>query len=225
MIRGRYEAPRHGATDCPGLLEIENDQMSVKDRIEGAHTLWERGRLEGAVTMVLIAVAATVRKRYPQPVPDDRAYKNFVRDELTKITNGPSLNVDFYYDGEYHVPLEVIVYKFLRCELLHEAGLPGDITLTQPVQGDGKPFGKSPDGSPYDGKLFNRLVLNDVLGFPIGWIWNLIRVIAEAPENKSEFCDGSYPLPDAYSVSAGFQLEYPDEHPDRFPPNAPPRVA
>ena len=199
--------------------------MSVKDRIEDASVLWKSERLEGAVTMVLIAVAATVRKRYPRPMQDRTAYKRFVRDELQKITNGPDRNVDFFYDGDPHVSLEEIVYKFLRCELLHEARLPENITLTQPVKGDGKPFGKSPDGSPYDGKLLNELVLNDVLGFPIGWIWNLIRVVAQAPENKSEFCDGSFPLPDGYSVSAGFQLEYPDEHPERFPPNAPPRVA
>lgn len=198
--------------------------MSVKDRIEDAQVLWEKDHWEGAVSMVLIAVAATVRKRYPMPMPDNIAYKRFIQDELSKITNGPQINVAFYFDGDPHVPIEDIIYTFLRCELLHEGRLPDNITLTKPVPGDGKPIGKSPDGSPYDGKLFNRLVLDDVLGFPIGWIWNLIRVVAEAPENRADFSDGSYPLPNGYSVSAGLQLEYPDEHPERFPPNAPPRV-
>lgn len=199
--------------------------MSVKARIEDAKVLWEGGRLEGAVIQVLIAVAATVRKRYPRPMPDNQAYKKFVLDELEKITNGPTVNVAFYFRGNHRVPLENIIYEFVRCELVHEGQLPADIALTQPVVGDGKPFGKSPDGTPYDGKLLNLLVLNDVLGFPIGWIWNLVRVVAEAPENKNEFADGVYPLPDGYFVSAGMALRYPDEHPERFPPNAPARVA
>jgi hypothetical protein len=198
--------------------------MSVKDRIEDARVLWEAGRLEGAVVQVLIAVAATVRRRYPEPMPDKIAYERFVRDEISKITYGPSKNVDFYFDGKHHVSLEHIVYKFIRCSLVHQGSLPKNIVLTLPVAGPGKPYGISPDGTPYDGKLCNVLQLNDILGFPIGWIWNLIRVVAEDPQNNAEFLDGSYPLPDGYSVRAGLKLEYPDEHPERFPPDAPPRI-
>lgn len=199
--------------------------MSVKDRIEDARILWENDRIEGAVIQVLIAVAGTVRKRYPIPMPDSEAFKKFVFDEIEKITNGPKVNVDFYFCGEPHTPLEDIIYKFMRCTLVHEGSLPETIILTQPIPGDGKPFGKSPDGTPYDGKLLNALALYDVLGFPVGWVWNLVRVVAEAPENKGEFPDGKYPFPEGYSSSAGLQLQYPDEHPERFPPNAPARVS
>lgn len=199
--------------------------MSVRARIEDAKALWTAGRQEGAVISVLIAVAATVRKRYPKPMPDSKAYKRFIRDELAKITYGPTENVAFFFRGNHHCPIEEIIYTFIRCELLHEGALPNDIRLTDPVAGNGEPSGKSPDGTPYDGKLFNKLVLEDVLGFPIGWVWNLIRVVAEAPENQREFPDGVYPVPEAYSVKAGLRLEYPDEHPERFPPNAPPRAA
>ncbi len=183
--------------------------MSIRDRIEDAKILWEAGRLEGAIVQVLIAVAGTVRKRYPRPMSDCKAYTNFIRDEIAKITNGPTINVDFYYDGKHHVALEHIIYKFIRCGLVHNGCLPKTITMTQPVISDGK--------------LFNLLDLSDVMGFPIGWIWNLIRVVAEAPENGNEFPNSTYPLPDGYSILAGFQLHYPDEHPERFPPNAPPR--
>jgi len=198
--------------------------MSVKARIEDARVLWETGRLEGAVIQVLIAVAATARKRYPRPIEDSKAYKDFILDELAKVTNGPDTNVKFFYDGQHDVPIEEILYKFMRCALVHEGRLPASIILTQPEHGNLEPFGRSAAGTPYDGKLFNVLALNDVLGFPIGWIWNLIRVVAEAPENKAEFEDGCYPFPDGYSVSAGLRLQFPDEHPERFPPNAPPRV-
>ena len=197
--------------------------MSVRARIEDAKSLWEAGHQEGAVIMVLIAVAATVRKRYPRPMPDSQAYKAFIRKELPKITNGPTRNVAFYFRHNHHRSIEDIIYTFIRCELLHEGALPKDIRLTDPVVGDGKAFGKSPADTPYDGQVMNKLVLEDVLGFPIGWIWNLIRVVAEAEENKSEFPGGAYPVPEGYSVKAGFLLEYPDEHPERFPPNAPPR--
>lgn len=197
--------------------------MSVKTRIEDAKALWDLGRLEGAVIMVLVAVAATVRKRYPRPEPDEKAYKKFIVEEISKITNGPMKNVEFFYDGKHRVPLEDIIYSCLRCSLVHEARLPQDIILTPPIKGDCGPHGRSPDGIPYDGKLFNRLSVDDVFGFPIGWIWNLVRVVAEAPENKGEFPDGVYPLPEGYSVSAGFMIHVPDEHPERFPPNAPPR--
>lgn len=197
--------------------------MGVRDRIEDAKVLWSAGRFEGAAIQVLIAVAATVRKRYPMPMADNEAYKRFILDEIAKITNGPNKNVDFFYDGSHHVGLEHLIYKFMRCNLVHEGTLPSTLTLTQPVVGDGKPIGQAPDGLPYNGKLFNKIALYDVLGFPIGWIWNCIRVVAEAPENNKEFPDGKYPLPDGYSVSAGFMIEYPDDHPERFPPAAPSR--
>jgi len=194
--------------------------MSVKARIDDARVLWEAGRWEGAVIQVLIAVAATVRKRYPKPISDKQAFCDFIRDELAKITNGPFINVSFYYAGNPRVPIEEIIYRFIRCALIHEGHLPPNMTLTNPVPGDGKPVGISPNGTPYDGKLFNVLSLYDVLGFPIGWIWNLIRVVSEARENKTDFPEGTYAVPDGYSVSAGFMLEYPDDHPERFPPNA-----
>jgi hypothetical protein len=66
-------------------------------------------------------------------------------------------------------------------------------------------------------KRKKRKELNDVLGFPLGWVWNLIRVVAEAPENKDEFPDASYPTPPGYSVNAGIEVSYPDDQPDRAP--------
>jgi len=191
--------------------------MGVRARIGDAKVLWEAGRDEGAVIQVLIAVAATVRKRYPAPIKDALAYKKFIRDELLKITNGPIYGVAFYYDGKSKVWLGDVIYKFLRCGLVHEGSLPRNFRLAKPVPGPGIPFGMSPNRRPYDGQLMNQLELDDVLGFPIGWIWNLIRVVAEAPENKSEFPDGTYPLPPGYSVSAGFQVYTPDDHPERSP--------
>lgn len=193
--------------------------MSVSERITDAEVLWKAGRVEGAVVQVLIAFAGTVRKRYPRPEPDGTAFAKFIHDEIGKITNGPTENVRFFYAGTPNVSLEDIVYKAIRCNLVHEGQLPSNIELTSPEAGDGKPFGGK-DGRRHDGRHFNRLALYDVLGFPIGWIWNLVRVVAEAPENTVEFPCREYPIPAGYSVNAGLKLDYPDEHPERFPPNA-----
>lgn len=196
--------------------------MSVRERIYDAKILWEAGRLEGAVIQILIAFAATVRKRYPKKsYHDNVAMKAFILEDIVKITNGPRENVAFYHDGKY-MSLESFLYTIIRCKLVHEGCLPDTMVFTLPEKGDGIPKGKAPDGNPYDCLLMNHLKLEDVTGFPIGWIWNLIRVVAEAPENKNDFEDCKYPLPDGYSINAGIALTYPDEHPERFPPNAPP---
>jgi hypothetical protein len=47
--------------------------MSVKARLEDAVILWDRGRKEGAWALVLVAAAATSRKRYPRPMRDNGA--------------------------------------------------------------------------------------------------------------------------------------------------------
>jgi hypothetical protein len=151
---------------------------------------------------------------------DGEAFRKFLLEEMGKITNGPEYGVRLYYAGKANVPLGRIVYDVIRCGLMHEAQLPKSVVFTPPEPGPGRPFGGA-DGKRYDGKLMNRVALNEVFGFPLGWIWNMIRVVAEAPENKDEFADGTYPVPDGYSTDAGLVLEYPDEHPERFPPNAP----
>ena len=195
--------------------------MSIRSRIEDAKVLWENERLEGAAIQLLIAFAGTVRKRYPRgKYRDAEAFKRFIKDEELKITNGPK-GVTFYYDGKHDVPVENIIYKFIRCSLIHEGSLPANIELTVPEVEETGPIGRNPEGEPYDTTIFNRLSVYDTLGFPLGWVWNLIRVIVEAPENKEEFEDYDCPVPKGYSFNAGLIFSYPDEHPERFPPNRP----
>ncbi len=194
--------------------------MSVRTRIDDAKVLWENERYEGAVLIVIAAFAGTARKRYPRnDYPDNEAFKRFIVDDLSKITNGPTINASFYYRGDNYKKVEDLIYIFIRCELMHEGSLPSDMYLTQPVFEPHSPFGQNPDGQPYDTGIFNHLILEETLGFPIGWIWNMIRVIVEAPENSELFRDYPCPIPSGYDFNAGFKLTYPDEHPERFPPN------
>jgi hypothetical protein len=167
--------------------------LGIRHRIEDAHVLWQAGRKEGAFGQILIAVAATARKRYPappngaKPVPDDQrphrgeyardanAFKTFVLDEMGKITGGPKYNVAFPFQGQ-HTPLEDILYEHLRCVLVHEAGMPDSIImLTVPIH--------------EDRKKFNVLQLTDPWGFPEGWVDNLLSVVVQAPENEPIFRD------------------------------------
>lgn len=167
--------------------------MSVRERIEDAKLLWSLDRKEGAFIMILIAAAATARKRYPMPpkgvksVPkgqrprpgeyadDATAFKTFLLEEMDKITGGMKYNVAFPFRGKDKVPLEDILYVHLRCHMVHEGCTPPSITFTEPVV--------------KDGESWSRLTLTDPLGLPEFWLWNIARVVAQAPENRNLFLD------------------------------------
>lgn len=150
-----------------------NREMSLKNRIEEAKILWNAGRKEGAFILVLIAVAATSRKRYPKPILDSEAFKQFILDEMGTITGGPDKNVAFPFMGNDKTPLEDILYYHLRCQLVHEGAMPESIVFTQPKI--------------EKGKRYNVLKLTDPLGFPEGWVPNLVKAVVEAPENSNLF--------------------------------------
>ena len=94
--------------------------MSIKNRIEDAQELWKHGKKEGAFLMMLIALAATARKRYPYPKYRDRdSFLKFWQDANPGI-------VAVEYLGECR-PLGEIFYEWIRCQLVHQAELPVDI--------------------------------------------------------------------------------------------------
>jgi hypothetical protein len=168
--------------------------MSVRERIEDAKSLWQAGRKEGAFIQILVAAAATARKRYPKPpkgtridskrrpyageaTTDSIAFKTFVLDEMGTVTGGPKYNVAFPFRGRGNVPLEEILYEHLRCSLIHEAETPRTIEFTEAVIENGKSHAS--------------LRLTDPLGLPEFWLWNLARAVARAPENADLFRDYS----------------------------------
>ena len=52
--------------------------MSIEDRLADADILWKHGRHEGALLSVLVAVAATARKTFPEITGDRASYQYLV---------------------------------------------------------------------------------------------------------------------------------------------------
>jgi len=95
----------------------------VHARIEDAGVLADRGRFEGALLMLLVAVAATARKRYPK-MGDHKAFTLFLRDEMWRLVKEHS-DIVVFRGKERRI--EEFLYKFLRCELVHRAAVPRDL--------------------------------------------------------------------------------------------------
>ena len=140
--------------------------MSVQARVEDALLLWNNGRREGAFLTALVAVAATARRRYPdrKAVGDRDAFERFLQAAHTV-----RLSVEFR--GECH-SIEHVFYKWFRCELVHEGGLPVDIEFM---------CSKEP------GLLSVRAggAPAFVLQVSEGWFHHLIATVVEAPENAA----------------------------------------
>ncbi|WP_454296553.1 hypothetical protein [Salana multivorans] len=95
--------------------------MSIEERLGDADLLWRNGRREGALLNVLVAVAATARKAYPEASGDRASFQDFMRS-----THGWTIGIE--YRGR-QVDLDYLFYKWLRCELVHTAALPPDLRI------------------------------------------------------------------------------------------------
>lgn len=74
--------------------------MSISDRLDDASILFHNGRKQGALLSVLVAVAATSRRRYPKDdFRDNNAFVRFVVDEYPAII--PSCNWQPVSDEDY----------------------------------------------------------------------------------------------------------------------------
>ncbi len=146
--------------------------MSIRARHEDAQILARQGRLDGALLMLLIAVAATAKKRFPGLLDSD-GFQAFVKvgvQEVTPIKVGGGFSVT--YRGE-SVMIERIFYKFMRCTLVHEARLPADLeVIVEPTPG-----------------MTSIRVEADKLVMGLGWLDNLFEMVVRAPENAEQFAD------------------------------------
>lgn len=94
--------------------------MGAVDRIEDAEFLWSTGRRGSGLLLACVAVAARARNEHPG-ARDGEAFEQLVADALSVC-----LSVEFR--GE-QVPIKRLLYKWIRCELVHTAAVPVDVEI------------------------------------------------------------------------------------------------
>jgi len=147
-------------------IDICYQRMSIRARVEDALLLYRNGRYEGAFLNALVAVAATARREYPaRSIGDRECFEKF----LDKKWRGV-LKIEFR--GDLHT-IPYIFYKWFRCELVHEGGLPIDVqfinTDDMSVRAGGAPA--------------------YTLQISHGWFNWLISSVIQSPCNKEDFSD------------------------------------
>src|SRR5512145_842485 len=148
----------------PKCLAVNN--MNIGSRIEDALFLYKNGRYEGAFLTALVAVAATARRDDPdQKMGDRESFEAF----LDKRRRGV-LRVEFR--GDVHT-IPHIFYKWFRCELVHEGGLPIDVQFI-----DTDEMSVRAGGAP-----------EYILKISTVWFKWLINSVVTAPCNASEFAE------------------------------------
>lgn len=94
--------------------------MSIRRNVEDAKFLWKAGRRESAMLLAVVVLAATARKEQPE-ARDREAFE-----ALAKRIRPYSLSI--HYRGGMR-SIQEILYKWLRCVLVHEADWPADINF------------------------------------------------------------------------------------------------
>jgi hypothetical protein len=114
---------------------------------------------------------------------DGDAFRAFIR-EVTPTILDPTrpavpegISVVFNGGSANPLPLDEVLYRHLRCHLLHEASMPPDVRRSISRAVDGKVVADLCGGSP--------------LTIPDFWVLHLAKAVAEAPENAAT-CAGLF---------------------------------
>jgi hypothetical protein len=110
--------------------------VSLHARLDDAQRLWDEGRNESALVLLLTAVAACARVAASGKSRSDRQeFEDYFK-------SGISVRLSVEFRGEQW-PIESVLYKWMRCELVHAGGLPVDLELMPDeglsVRAGGKP--------------------------------------------------------------------------------------
>jgi hypothetical protein len=164
--------------------------MSIREQVEDATFLAQHRLYVGALTTLMLAVAASSRRTFPrgtksvkkptEDMSDMEAFTLFLGGRIRKLLLGNSggpeegdsgLSVGFrgkQYDVAY------ILYKFYRCELVHNGELPEDVEFTESQASAGA-----------DLRVRNRdlrvsISVEEKIVFDHGWIDLLVDAVANA---------------------------------------------
>ncbi len=170
--------------------------MSIKQQVEDAIFLAKNERHLGALTNLMLAVAASSRKTFPKGkakslkdptknMGDGEAFSLFVGGRIRKIlfgdyggpdTGNSGISVNF--KGKQH-DVAYILYKYYRCELVHEGELPEDIEFSAPSENQN--MGINNGGVGVSIGCGNAMVLD------YGWIDLLVNAVVYARCNGKVF--------------------------------------
>lgn len=156
--------------------------MSIRRRVEDAIELYKLNRFEGALLCALVAAAATARKEEPNKnVGDRECFEAFLAGGAFQRIGA----VEFR--GKLHT-IPHIFYKWLRCELVHEGGVPMDIEFV---------------GEKSSGMLSLRAggAPSYVLQLGHGWLFEILHLVKTSKANEDEFaCQGGEPTAISYPL-------------------------
>jgi hypothetical protein len=141
--------------------------MGIRKRVEDAELLWHAGQAEGSLLMALVAVSATARRKYPDRKDGDGF------EQLLLDVRRWRLSLEFRGS---QVPIERLLWKWFRCELVHEAGLPVDIRL-MPIGPRGGLSARAGGAPSYELQLSEA------------WLHHLLDIVVYEPVNRDLFPD------------------------------------
>lgn len=183
--------------------------MSISEQLDDAEFLVQNGRYVGALTVLLLAVAASATKTYPEKTPtrrpvsgqkcklckrkpssimgDRESFTLFLGERLRSILmNNRGLADDgtsgfkVGFQGNQHA-VEDILYKHYRCKLVHEGGLPIDAEFVPAHTPDAQGLIIENNGVRAAISCGSKMVLD------YGWIDVLSKAVKEAECNGEEF--------------------------------------
>jgi hypothetical protein len=170
--------------------------MTIREQVEDASFLAQNGRYVGALTTLMLAVAASARRTFPKgtksrekpkdEMSDREAFTLFLGGRIRKILFGDfgapdegTSGISVGFRSAQH-DVAYVLYKYYRCELVHDGELPEDVEFSaakQPSTG----LNISNRGLQVSIGTGNKMVLDH------GWIDLLREAVTNARCNGAEF--------------------------------------
>ncbi len=190
--------------------------MTIREQVEDASFLAHNGRYIGALTTLMLAVAASARKTFPKgtqsyenpekKMSDRESFTLFLGGRIRKILfgdhGGPdkgASGISVNFRGAQH-DLAYILYKYYRCELVHDGELPEDVEFNTQKQ-PGVDLNTSSHGLQVSISTGNKMVLDR------GWINLLLEAVINARCNSAEFGREHFDLVPIPGVDEAMLLE------------------
>lgn len=168
--------------------------MTIREQVQDASFLAQHGRHIGALTTLMLATAASARRTFPkrtksrekpnEEMSDREAFTLFLGGRIRKILFGDfgapdegTSGVSVEFRGKQH-DIALILYKYYRCELVHDGELPEDVefvTTSKP----GLTIGNR--------NIQISISVGNKLALDHGWIDLLVEAITNARCNGAEF--------------------------------------